>query len=231
MNADNGLGDALRRSVGTRTRRRLVTITLLAGVAAAVGMSKAPPAGRTFAMLTEAAQSLMSITVPFLGVLLTHDLRRTPRTARLAPTLLAATLLAAAFGVFGALTCALALILTPAVPGANPWLNVETLVLGGVLVQVVAQLTGTALGLLLRSPVVACLGTIVLPMGLWLVLRASPVQGWLAPYATARNLLSGQMTPLAWLQWGTVLLIWGVGLNAVGAARLRRVPVGSGSAS
>ncbi|MFD0884516.1 hypothetical protein ACFQ08_08105, partial [Streptosporangium algeriense] len=219
-------------------RRWLVAITLLAGLAAAVGTSAAQPAGRTFATLMEAAQILMSVTVPFLGALLVHDLRGAPRTARLAPTLLAATLLAVAAGLFGVLVCALTLTFAPAVSGADPWLNVGVLSVGGVLVQVTAQLTGTALGLLLRSSVIACLGTIVLPMGLWLALGAAdvlhPAQAWLTPYASAQNLLSGRMTLLAWLQWTVVLLIWGVGLNAVGAARLRRVPAvrtGPGEAS
>ncbi|MFR9776526.1 hypothetical protein ACL02O_10780 [Micromonospora sp. MS34] len=49
-----------------------------------------------------------------------------------------------------------------------------------------------------------------------------PAQGWLAPYATVRNLLSGEMTPLRWAQWLTVLLLWGVGLNTLGAAHRTR---------
>jgi hypothetical protein len=37
-----------------------------------------------------------------------------------------------------------------------------------------------------------------------------------------RNLLSGEMSPLRWAQWLVVFLIWGVGLNAAGAARSNR---------
>lgn len=39
---------------------------------------------------------------------------------------------------------------------------------------------------------------------------------------TGLGLLSGEMSMLRWVQWLCVLLIWGVGLNALGAAALRR---------
>ena len=98
--------------------------------------------------------------------------------------------------------------------------------MGSVLVQVVAGLVGTGLGLLLRSTVVAFLATIVLPLGLFGLLGAvdalRPAQPWLTPLGSVRNLLSGDMTVLRWAQWLCVLLLWGVGLNAVGAAVLKR---------
>ncbi|MET8832865.1 hypothetical protein ABZV78_02965 [Micromonospora sp. NPDC004540] len=218
--------NALRRSVGTRPRRWLVATTLLLGLLAAVAMTAAGQGGDlTFSTLSDMAQSLMSVTVPFLGVLLAHDLRRTPRTARLAPTLLAATLLAAAVGLFGVLVCTAALALAPSETAPDPWRHAATIAVGGVLVQIVAQLVGTGLGLLIRSAVVACLATIVLPLGLWAVLGGvdvlEPAQAF-TPYATVRNLLSGQMSAVKWTQWLIVLLTWGVGLNALGAARLKR---------
>lgn len=49
-----------------------------------------------------------------------------------------------------------------------------------------------------------------------------PAQPWLTPFGIVRNLLSGEMSALRWVQWLCVLLIWGVGLNAVGAAVLNR---------
>ncbi|KAB1913457.1 hypothetical protein [Micromonospora sp. AMSO31t] len=218
--------DALRRSVGTRPRRWLITITLLLGLLAAVAMATAgQPEDRTFATLSDMVQSLMSVTVPFLGVLLAHDLRRAPRTTRPAPTLLAATLLAAAVGLFGVLVCAAALALASSGTAPAPWRHAATIALGGVLVQIVAQLVGTGLGLLLRPAVLACLATIVLPLGLWAVLGGidvlQPAQAF-TPYATVRNLLSGRMSAANWAQWLVVLLIWGVGLNIVGLARLKR---------
>jgi len=229
--ASTGLGgataDAIRRAVGTWPRRWLVAVTLLVGLSAAVaGTAAAPSADRTFAALADPMQSLMSVMVPLFGILLARDLRRAPRAARIAPTLLAAGLLAAVIGAFGVLVCAAALaVAAPATP-ADPWLHAGTIAVGSVLVQVVAGLVGTGLGLLLRSVVVAFLASIVLPLGLWFVLGGvdvlRPAQAWLTPYATVRNLLSGQMSAVRWAQWLVVALIWGVGLNTVGAARLKR---------
>ncbi|GAA0916830.1 hypothetical protein [Nonomuraea longicatena] len=47
-------------------------------------------------------------------------------------------------------------------------------------------------------------------------------QSWLTPYATVQNLLSGEMSAISWAQWPNVLLLWGVILNAIGKARLKR---------
>jgi hypothetical protein len=219
--------DAIRRSVGTRLRKWLVAITLVAGASAAVAMTAAMRPGElTFASLSEPVQMLMSVTVPFLGILLTRDLRRAPRATRLTPTLLAATLLAVAVGVFGVAVCVTALAVAPSGTAPAPWHHAGTVAVGSALVQIVAQLVGTGLGLLLRSFVVAFLASIVVPMGLWLVLGGvdvlRPAQVWLTPYATTRNLLSGQMNAETWAQWLVVLLIWGVGLNVVGAALMKR---------
>lgn len=229
--AYSGLGSetlrAIRRAVGTWPRRWLVAITLLAGLLPAVAIAATvEPDDRTFADLSDPVQSLMSIMVPLFGILLANDLRRAPGTARLTPTLLAAALLAAAVGVFGVLVCTAALALAASGTAADPWLNVGTIAVGGVLVQVVAGLVGTGLGLLLRSPLVAFLASIVLPMGLWFVLGGvdalRPAQAWLTPYSAVRNALSGWMSAVTWAQWLVVFLIWGVGLNALGAARLKR---------
>jgi hypothetical protein len=218
---------AIGRCVGTRSRRWLVAITLLLGLAAAVAVTAAgPPADRTFVALSLPVQSLMSAALPFIGVLLARDLLRAPRSARLTPTLLAAALLAAAVGVFGVLVCAVVVWVAPSGTAGGPWDQVLTVAVGSVLVQVVAQLVGTGLGLLLRPAVVAFLASIVLPLGLWFVLGRvdilRPAQAWLTPYATAQNLLSGRMSALAWSQWFVVLLLWGVGLNAFGASQLTR---------
>nr|BFE77598.1 hypothetical protein GCM10020093_001990 [Planobispora longispora] len=169
----------------------------------------------------------MSVTVPFLGALLANDLRRAPRTPRLAPTLLAAALLAAGAGVFGVLACAGALAVASPATAQDPWSHAGTVAAGGVLVQVVAQLVGTGLGLLMRSPVVASLASVALPLGLWAALGGvdvlRPAQEWLTPYAAAQNLLSGRMSAVMWAQWLVVLLVWGRGLNAAGMARLTRI--------
>jgi hypothetical protein len=229
---DTGLApatlDALRRSVATRPRQWLLAGTLLLGVVAAAGLAAgSPPEDRTFAMFANAVQSLMSVLTPLTGILLIQDLRRAPGPARFAPTLLAAALLAAAIGVFGGLVAAGALALGPASSAQQPWQYAATIAVGGVLVQVLAQLTGTGLGLLLRSPAVAFIASIVLPLGLYLVLGSdalSPARDWLTPYGALLNLLSGEMTATRWAGWAVAAMIWGLGLNAAGAARLRRLP-------
>ena len=216
----------IRRTVGTRARRRLLAITLVIGVLTAVGVALGvPPPDRTIAAVVTPVQLLMSVTVPFFGVLLAGDLRRSDRT-RVAPMLLAAVALAAVVAIFAVLVSVLA---TAAVPSEAPqgrWQHLGTIVLGSVLVQGVAQLVGTGLGLLVRSVVLGCIATIVIPLGLWFVLGAvpalSPAQAWLTPFPSVQHLLSGEMTPVSWVQWFVVALIWGFGLNAVGALRFRR---------
>jgi hypothetical protein len=216
---------ALRRSVATRRRRWLLAITLVVGLLAAAGLTAgAPPEDRTFATFANAVQGLMSVLTPLIGILLTHDLRQPPgRAGSVAPTLLAATVLAAGIGVVGSLIAAGGLALAPASSDRQPWQYAATIAVGGVLVQIVAMLTGTGLGLLLRSPVVAFLASIVVPLGLYLILGiAGSLRDWLTPYGALLNLLSGEMTAARWMGWVVVFLIWGVGLNAAGAARLRR---------
>jgi hypothetical protein len=212
--------DAIRQAVRTRARRWLVAITLLMGLVAAVATAAARPDERTFAGLSDPAQSLMSVMVPLFGILLVRDLHQAPRPAGVLTTLLAAPL-AAAIGIFGAAACAVTLAVMPAGSAEDPWRDAGTVAVGSVLVQVVAFLVGTGVGLLLRSAVVAFLATIVVPLALWAALGGvevlRPVQPWVTPYGTVRNLLSGQMTAVNWAQWFVVVLIWGVGLNAVGA--------------
>ncbi|MFE0526416.1 hypothetical protein ACFW0V_02345 [Micromonospora parva] len=219
--------DALRRSLGTRARRWLLVGTLVAGLLAAVALvAAAAPAERTFAELSGTVQSLMSVATPLFGILLVSDLRRGPVRPAVLPTVLAVGLPAVVIGVVGALICAATLALTPAEVADEPWRFAGTVAVGGVLVQFVAGLVGTGLGLLVRPVVVAFLATIVLPLGLFALLGAvdalRAAQPWLTPFGSVRNLLSGEMTALRWVQWLCVLLIWGVGLNAAGAAVLNR---------
>jgi hypothetical protein len=95
----------------------------------------------------------------------------------------------------------------------------------GLLVWVVAQLVGTGFGLLLGQPVLACVATIVVPLGLWFVLGLdflAAARPWLTPLASVQRLLAGDMSGLAWPQWTVMALLWVGGLNALGVARLRR---------
>jgi len=224
---DETTREALRRSLGTRARRWLLVGTLVAGLLAAVALVAAvAPADRTFAELSGTVQSLMSVMTPLFGILLVRDLRRAPVRVPVLPTVLAVGLPAVVIGVVGVLICAATLALTPAEVADEPWRFAGTVAVGSVLVQIVAGLVGTGLGLLLRSVVVAFLATIILPLGLFALLGAvdalRPAQPWLTPLGSVRNLLSGEMSPARWVQWLCVLLIWGVGLNTVGAALLRR---------
>ncbi|MEU1586576.1 hypothetical protein [Micromonospora sp. NPDC005710] len=216
--------DALRRSLGTRARRWLLAGTLVAGLLAAVALvAAAVPADRTFAELSGTVQSLMSVATPLFGILLVRELRRASVRLPVLLTVLAVGLPAVVIGVVGVLICAATLALTPAEVADEPWRFAGTVAVGSVLVQIVAGLVGTGLGLLLRSVVVAFLATIILPLGLFALLGGvESAQPWLTPFGSVRNLLSGEMSALRWVQWLCVLLIWGVGLNAVGAAVLKR---------
>ena len=131
-------------------------------------------------------------------------------------------------GVVGLLICAATLALTPDDVADEPWRFAGTVAVGSVLVQIGAGLVGTGLGLLLRSVVVwrswprsvRAVWRLFALLGAVDALR--PALPWLTPLGSARNLLSGEMSVLRWAQWLCVLLIWGVGLNAVGAAVLNR---------
>jgi hypothetical protein len=215
---------ALGRAATSRWRIFLLVLTGLLGVATAgllVAGSSSDPA---LADVAAAVQLIMSVFVPFVGVLLASDLARAGRAQPLLPTLCAAALVGAATAAFGVLVCVATVAVAPDAPDA--WANAPTVVLGSFLVQIVAALVGTGLGLLLRPPVVAMAGTIVLPLGLWFLLGTADglraAQQWLTPFASVQHLLGGEMTGPAWAQWFVVLLLWGVGLNAAGAWRLRR---------
>jgi hypothetical protein len=141
---------------------------------------------------------------------------------------LAALVFAVAVAVCGVALCVSVTAVAHFQLPAGQWDHVGTIVLGSLLVQIVAQLTGTGMGRLVRRPVIACLLTIVLPLGLWLILRAvgeiRPAQAWLTPYASAQHLLAGDMNPINWAQWLVMATIWGLGLNLAGGLAARRFP-------
>ncbi|GAA2528306.1 hypothetical protein [Pilimelia columellifera] len=219
----------LHRAVGTRARRWLLAVTVGLGVLAAAAVPM-DPAMRSFAGIAGPLQQLMSVTLPFVGVLLVHDLRRAPASLR--STLGAAGVYATGIALLGALLSAAALALAPPGASVHPWQDAVVIGAGGVLVQVVAQLTGTACGLLLRSPAVACVATL-LPMAVWGLLGlAEPlhfVRDYLTPFGMVVQLLGGTMTALSWAMWPLMFLIWGVGLNFLGVRALRREVVGQSS--
>ncbi len=211
----------------TWPRRAITVVTVLAGALTAVAVTTgAPPSGVTFAAVSGPVQSLMSVTVPFLGVILVHGLRRPATRSSLVPPILAAAAVAAGFAVVGVALSASATATASSPAPEGRWEHAATVVLGSVLVQVLAQLTGTGLGLLVRRTAVACLLTIVLPLGLWLLLGAvdglRPAQAWLTPFSSAQHLLAGDMSPIKWAQWSVVAAIWGFGLNLAGFRRATR---------
>jgi len=218
-------------SAGRARRRRgllsIVAVTALLGVLAAFAVAAGTePAGRTFAAIAGPTHSLMSVTVPFLGVLLVRELRRPTRLGEVLAVVARALGLALLIAGLGVLICTVVTAVFPSDAGSDRWQGAAAAALGSLLVHGVAQLVGTGLGLLIRRPVLACVATIALPLGLWWLLGAveslRPAQAWFTPFPSAQRLLSGAMTPTAWVQWLTVLAIWGVGLNAIailGSAR------------
>jgi len=106
------------------------------------------------------------------------------------------------------------------------------IILGSVLVQFIAQLVGAGWGLLLGSSALAIVADIVVPLGLWIVAGAVPglkgVEGWLAPFASVQNLLSGRMDAQLWAQVGVIVLVWVVALNAAGIFRVHRLSESGG---
>ena len=212
-------------AVATKGRRRLLGATLGLAVVAAVGLTVATdPAGRTLAATSEPAQSLVSVLVPLLGVLLGNALRRT-RTS-VAATLTSAALAAAASAAVGTAAAAVTVAATSSAP--DRWHRGVAVAVGCVAVQVVAQLVGTGLGLLIPLRPVAMAATVILPLGLWAALGAVPglaaAQPWLTPYAWVPTLLGGSSPATGWAPYAVVIALWAVGLNAVGVLRLRRRP-------
>lgn len=217
----------LRRALTTRPAKVILTLTLLLGLLAAAALvASLPPADRTLAAVSTPVQSMMSVTAPFLGVLLTSPLRHTQDPTTVRPKLLAAVRLAVVIALFGLAVSAIAIVAASSAASPGTWHNSGAVVLGCIIVQIIAQLVGTGLGMLIRRPVVAGIATIVLPLGVWAILGAteatSPAQDWLTPFAGVGRLTAGAMTAVNWVQSLVVFLIWAVGLNALGAARLPR---------
>jgi hypothetical protein len=199
----------------------IVAVTVLLGLSAAVAVAAGTdPAGRTFAAVSEPTHSLMSVTVAFLGVVAVGRLHPPVGPAPVLSTVGNALVLAMPLAGFGVLVSVVATAAFPSTATGGRWSGAGAVVLGSFLVQGVALLVGTGLGLLIRRPVLACLATIVLPLGLWWLLGTvgvlRPAQAWLTPFPSVQHLLSGSMSATNWAEWLVVLAIWGVGLNALG---------------
>ncbi len=206
------------RALTTSPVRLLVLSTGLVGVVAAVGMAvAAEPSDRTFAASSSQVQSVLSVVAPFVGVCLLARLRplRAVRPVRSAIT--TALAFAASVALFGSALGALVAVANPSV--GHVWRAALAVVAGSILAQLVAQLTGTGFGLLVRRRLLACLAT-GLPGLLWAVMGVVPglasARDWITPYGPARHLLEGHLGGPVLAQWLVVLALWGAGLNLLG---------------
>jgi ABC-2 type transport system permease protein len=182
-------------------------------------------------------QSAISLPLPFVSVLLMtqdfgHQAATTLTSGRspdviIAAKLLASMIIALVGATYGVLISVLGT--SAAAPAAEEgrWGGaIGMIILGSVLVQLIAQLSGAGWGLLLGSSAVAITADVVVPLGLWIVTGAVPglqsIQEWLAPFASVQNLLSGHMDAQGWAQVGVIVLVWVIALNVAGLLRVRR---------
>ena len=194
-------------------------------------------------MISFYTQIAISLPLPFVSVLLmTQEFGRRTSSASvgvgrslgaiIGAKLLASAVIAVAGAGYGVLISSIAT--SAAAPAADQgrWDAIGMIILGSVLVQLIAQLSGAGWGLLLRSSPLAIAADVVVPLGLWIVTGAIPalqgVQAWLAPFSSARNLLSGHMDAERWAQVGVIALVWVVALNAAGILRLHRLSESGG---
>lgn len=200
-----------------------VTLALAAGTAWLVARSNPD-----FEEVISPVQLAVSVVVPFVGVLLVTDLHQPTAwpDARLGRRLGAALSLAVGLAVAGLVIAAVATAL-----GGGSWptaARTAALAWGAVLVQVIAQSTGTAWGLLVRRPPLAMAATIVVPMSVTTLLGAVDPGGgsahWLTLYANATSLLSGTVFPAP---LPVVVLLWCVVPNVLGWHLRRRVALRS----
>jgi ABC-2 type transport system permease protein len=229
----------LRKSTGSQSRRWLLIAAGVVGLLSAGLVAFTGPAeDHTFAVISFSTQIAISLPLPFVSVLLmTQEFGRRTSSASvrlggslgaiIATKLLASVIIAVTGAVYGVLISLVAT--SAAAPAADQgrWDAIGMIILGSVLVQLIAQLSGAGWGLLLRSSPLAIAADVVLPLGLWIVTGAIPAlqgaQAWLAPFSSARNLLSGHMDAERWAQVGVIALVWVVALDAAGILRLHRL--------
>lgn len=234
----------LRRSAGARARRWLLLASgvvglLTAGLVAFTG----PAQDHTFAMISFYTQSAVSLPLPFVSVLImTQEFGRRGMSATfgssmslgaiIAAKLLASAIIAVIGASYGVLISVVATSAAKPAAVEGRWDAISMIILGSVLVQLIAQLSGAGWGLLLRSSALAIAADVVVPLGLWIITGAIPalqgVQGWLAPFSSVRNLLSGHMDAVSWAQVGVIALVWVVALNTAGILRLHRLSESDG---
>jgi len=228
----------LRKSAGTPARRGLLIASGVVGLLSAALVTVLGSAqDHTFSVISFSTQSAISLPLPFVSVLLmTQDFgRRIPTTrasgmsrdAIIVAKLLASMIIAVAGATYGVLISVLGTRAAAPAAEEGRWDGIGVIILGSVLVQLIAQLSGAGWGLLLGSSAVAITVDVVAPLGLWIVTGAVPglqgIQAWLAPFASVQNLLSGYMDAQRWAQVGVIVLVWVIALNVAGILRVHRL--------
>jgi hypothetical protein len=222
LRASAGHSAQWRVALRSRPAKIILAVTVTLGVLGAIATAFGLPANaRTFAAINASCQLILSVGVAFLGVLALKALRRPTTVSCAIRAVLAALVLAAGVGLLGVVVSAIATALTPSSAPVGPGYVAVLAAAASPLVQMLAQLVGTGMGLLLpRRPVFGCLLTVLLPLGVWplvgLVEALHPAREWLTPFGAVSGLLSGSDQVVPWLQWLTVVIIWGGGLTGVG---------------
>lgn len=203
-----------------RARRVLVVLTVASGAATAVLLTALVRPGLPSAAVNALVQLLMSVFIPFGGVLAVQGAVG-DSLARMVIAIARSVLLAGGFALYGLGVS----VLAGASVGLAPDLGTfGRLLLASVAVQVLAQLVGTGLGLLVRGPVLASALTVVVPLGVSVALTAIDPSGSLSERATPFGGASGllALTSGAWPNWWPIAGVWGVGLNAFVLLRYER---------
>jgi ABC-2 type transport system permease protein len=150
----------LRTSAGSRARRWLLIASGVVGLLAAGLVAFTGPArDHTFAVISFYTQSAISLPLPLVSVLImTQEFGRrawstTPtsassRDATITAKLLASALIAVAGASYGVLISVLATSAAAPPAAQERWDAVGLIILGSVLVQLIAQLSGAGWGLL-----------------------------------------------------------------------------------
>jgi hypothetical protein len=197
--------------------RVIAAVTVAVGVLGTLAAQAGTPADeRTFATASTTAQSLISIGVPFIGAVV--GARRTN------PVYLRSMLWAIVLGATG---LAASVVIAAAVPStADVWDRAGVIVAGAFVTQVVAQLTGIGLGLLIGRAWIAAALTVVLPLALYAVLPEA-ARPWIAPYASAQLWWPGEFGADDWLPFLVMVVLWGPVLHTFAWLRLSLRPAGA----
>lgn len=204
----------------------VLAVTLLVGAVAALSaVMWSLSDSHTLRFVCSYVQIAMSLTAPLVGVLLVHHARCIGGRAALVAAYRTAMAVAVGIAVIG-LAMSVWLLKDPdPYTSGHRWEDAGAIVVGSVLVQVITQLTGTGVGLLVRWPAVACLLVLVLQLGADRLFHdvgaLRPAQAWLTLSPSAGPLLEGEMTGMGWVQSSVVVALW-VGLNLLGARAVSR---------